>query len=117
GLSAAAMLLLYAAFIDWDMFWWATHTQASVRSTHWNVFVRFFTEPMINHNRLGAGWLVFLWLGFAFAIPRLERHHRAVMTVPVVVYLAAIAIPSGSWSFGWYILPVYPFLCLGAGKL
>ena len=28
----------------------------------------------------------------------------------------AIAISSGSWTFGWYLMPIYPFLCLGAGR-
>src|SRR5690606_34159197 len=41
----------------------------------------------------------------------------AILTVPLVTYLIAIAVGSGNWTFGWYIVPLYPFLCLGAGDL
>ncbi|MCA9582829.1 MAG: glycosyltransferase family 39 protein, partial [Myxococcales bacterium] len=116
GFGTASLLLVYGAFIHWDLFWYSSELQATVRRTHWNVFIRFFSEPMINHNRIGAGWVLFLWIAFANLLPQLSRHRRHLVGLPVIIYMAAIAIPSGSWSFGWYILPLYPFLCLGGGR-
>ena len=65
---------------------------------------------------VGHGSLLFLWIGYVGAL--LGDRHRAnvVLTLPPLAYLVAIGLSSGNWTYGWYLLPVYPFLCLGAGK-
>lgn len=118
GLAASSLLLVYAAAIDWNLFWYVTTDQATIRGSVWHQFVPFFSETLINHNRVGAAWLLFLWIGFAASVlTGRERRDMAVLTVPVVGYLVAIGLGSGGWHYGWYLLPVQPLLCLGAGKL
>ncbi|MFW6050845.1 MAG: ArnT family glycosyltransferase [Myxococcota bacterium] len=116
GLLSATPLLVYAAAIDWDAFWFATQHQATGRPSHFNLFPRFFDDPLINHNLVGRPWLLFLWLGWAIALRSFAPGDRAVLVVPPLVYLVGIGLPSGNWTFGWYLMPVYPFLCLGAGR-
>jgi 4-amino-4-deoxy-L-arabinose transferase-like glycosyltransferase len=116
GLLAAAPLLAYAAAIDWDVFWYTTLHQASGRPSHWNLFPRFFDDPLINHNLVGRPWLLFLWLAFALALRSLPRANRSLLVVPPLLYLLGIGVSSGNWTFGWYLMPVYPFLCIGAGR-
>lgn len=114
SLAVASLLVVYGAIIDWDVFW---HTQKHQggRPTHWNLFPRFFAGTLINHNQIGRGWALFLWLGFVASVYRRSARDMAVLTVPLVTYLIAIAVGSGNWTFGWYIVPLYPLLCLGAG--
>lgn len=121
GLAGASVLLVYAAAIDWDLFWYATSHQASGRPTHWNIFPRFFSAGLINFNHIGHPHLIFLWIAYAMGLmgARLGRRDvrpSPVLVVPPLVYLGAIGISSGNWTFGWYILPILPFLCLGAGR-
>jgi 4-amino-4-deoxy-L-arabinose transferase-like glycosyltransferase len=114
GLGAASLLLVFGAIVDWDVFL-LTQAKQGRRPTHWNLFPRFFDATLINHNIVGRGWVLFSWLGFAASVFSRGWRQTAVLTVPLTAYLIAIAIGSGNWTFGWYILPLYPFLCLGAG--
>jgi 4-amino-4-deoxy-L-arabinose transferase-like glycosyltransferase len=116
GLATASLLLVFGAAIDWDVFVF-TQGQQGGRPTHWNLFPRFFDATLINHSLIGRGWILFLWLGFAASVYRRGARDTAILTVPLVTYLIAIAVGSGNWTFGWYIVPLYPFLCLGAGDL
>ena len=122
SLVAVATLLLYAVWVDWDLFRFATELQVRIRSAHWNLFPRFFVQPMINRNGVGAGWLIFLWFAWiAVAMRRKQpgsEHPGSslLLVVPTVAYLTGIAVSSGSWTFGWYLWPILPFLCVAAGR-
>lgn len=117
GALGAIALVAYAAIIDWDLFWFTTRKQATLRAIHWDIFARLFTDPHINHNKVGEGTLLFLWFGYVATAWRLPRPTRAAFIVPPLLYLLMIGISSGNWTYGWYLMPVYPFLCLGAGEL
>lgn len=116
GVAIASLWLAFGALIDWDVFL-VTQAHQGGRPTHWGVFLRFFDATLINHNLVGRGWILFLWLAFAVSVLRRGRRDAAVLTVPLVTYLVAIAVGSGNWTFGWYMVPLYPFLCLGAGDM
>lgn len=121
GAAGIAMLFLYAAAIDFDAFWFSTLYQAGSRPMHWNLFPRFFSDGLINHNLIGHGHTLFLWLAYALGIgmagSRGERGRvDPVLVLPPMVYLSAITISSGNWTFGWYIVPVLPFVAVGAGR-
>jgi 4-amino-4-deoxy-L-arabinose transferase-like glycosyltransferase len=116
GAAGASLLAVYAAAIDWNVFWHATFDQASVRPAHWNLYARFFDDALINHNLVGRPWLLFLWLAFALALPSFTRRDRPVLVLPTLVYLLGIGLSSGNWTFGWYLMPIYPLLCIGAGR-
>ncbi len=114
GLAVASLLLVFGALVDWDVFLF-TQAQQGTRPTHWSLFPRFFDATLINHNLIGRGWILFLWIGFAASVFARGARDTAVITVPLATYLVAIAVGSGNWTFGWYIVPLYPLLCLGAG--
>jgi len=116
SVATACLLFVYAYGVDWDLFWFTLGKQAGGRPSHWNIFPRFFDDPLVNHNLVGRGLLIFLWIGWAASTFRRKNEDRSLMVLPTLVYLAAIAVPSGSWTFGWYLMPIYPFLCMGAGK-
>ncbi|MCA9492332.1 MAG: glycosyltransferase family 39 protein, partial [Myxococcales bacterium] len=114
GLGVAALLPIFGAIIDWEAFVYSLQRQGG-RPMHWNLFPRWFDSTMINHNFLGRGWILFLWLGFVGAVMRRGVREVAPLTVPLIAYMCAIAIGTGNWTFGWYIVPFYPLLCVGAG--
>jgi len=114
GVLGLLPLLIYGAYVDLDLFFFSTAQQAGGRPAHWNLFPRFFADGLINHNLVGHGHMLFVWLGYALAFGKLDAQRRAVLSLPLI-YLAALALSSGNWTFGWYILPMMPFVCLGAG--
>lgn len=115
GLGVASLFPLWGAIIDWHAFSFAQGLQTG-RPVHFNIFLRFFDDGLINHNIVGRGWLLFLWLACAGGLARMARGEAAVIGVPLVTYLAAIALGSGTWTFGWYVTPMLPFLAIGAGR-
>ncbi|MEZ4257292.1 MAG: glycosyltransferase family 39 protein, partial [Polyangiales bacterium] len=116
GLLVSALVLVYGAVVSWSVFTHATAIQATLRHAHWNVFFRFFAEPLVNHNRFGAGWIVFLWIALAGAWATYTERDRRLLAFTLIGYLVAIAIPSGNWHYGWYFLPLYPILVIGTGR-
>ncbi len=111
----ASMLLVYGAVIDWDAFVFTQRLQSG-RPVHFNIFLRFFDTPLINHNVIGRGWLLFLWLAAMTGLANRHRRDVAVLAVPLMTYFAAIALGSGTWTFGWYVTPLLPLLCIAAGR-
>ena len=115
GAAVSSLLLAYAAAIDWELFWYATRDQATIRNSVFQEFVPFFFDSLINHNRVGRGWLIFLWLAFVAACAVRLKREGEVVVLPTIGYLVAMGLASGGWHYGWYLLPVEPLLCIGAG--
>lgn len=115
GVLVSAGLLVYGAAIDWDTFRFAQQHQGT-RPLHFNIFLRWFDVTLINHSVIGRGWMIFLWLGTAASHARRKVASSGVVLVPLLLYLSAITIGTGNWTFGWYAVPLYPWLCLGAGR-
>ncbi len=115
GAAVASLLLVYAALMGWDAFWHAQAVQGSIRQVSPDVFQTWFAWPMINTSKIGRGPLIFLWVASAVSVYRVPRARSLPVTVPLVVYIVAAGLPSGTWQYGWYMLPLYPLLCALAG--
>lgn len=114
GVAVASLFPLFGLLINWQVFAETQRLQGG-RPTHFNLFLRFFDDGMINMELVGRGWLLFLWLATAMtALARPRRDTVALYVVPLF-YLTAIGLGSGNWTYGWYIAPVMPFLCVGVG--
>ena len=114
GAGVSALLFVYGALIDWPLFI-DTLSKQSSRPTHWNLFPRWLDYAIIDFNQVGRGWLVFLWVAFASGAMLRNRRVETLLAVPLIAYMVAISISSGSWTFGWYAMPLHPLLCIGAG--
>jgi 4-amino-4-deoxy-L-arabinose transferase-like glycosyltransferase len=116
GLLCASLFFVYGALVDWNAFLEAQGLQSAARGVSWTVFSRFVASSLINQNWIGQGFLVFLWLAYAFSFAGRGTDPDPFLTLPVIVYTAAIGISAGTWINGWYNYPVLPLLCLGAGR-
>ncbi|HBQ09832.1 MAG TPA: hypothetical protein DEF51_01120 [Myxococcales bacterium] len=114
AVGISSLLLVFALVVDWEVFVMTTAKQGS-RPTHWNLFPRFLDAILINHDLVGRGWSLFLWVAYGASVWSRGFKNAAVYTVPMIAYLVAIGLGSGNHTFGWYMIPVYPFLCLGTG--
>ncbi|HEY8430542.1 MAG TPA: glycosyltransferase family 39 protein [Sandaracinaceae bacterium] len=117
GLAGIAVLFVYGALIDWDVFIVTTLKQATGRPAHFNLFPRFFADGLIIHNLVGHGPTLFLWLGYVAYLGGRGRRVDPAWVLYPLVYLVSMCVSAGNWMFGWYVLPVYPFLCLAAGEM
>lgn len=114
SLPVAALWPIFGAVFGWRAYAFTQALQTN-RQVHFNIFLRFFDDALINTYLVGRGWLLFLWLGTMGGLLRRSREVLVVLGTPLVAYLIAIGLGSGDWTYGWYITPLLPWLCLGAG--
>ncbi|MEM9070767.1 MAG: glycosyltransferase family 39 protein [Myxococcota bacterium] len=115
GAGVSSLLFVYAAVMDWNAFWYAQSVQGTIRQVSPDVFATWFSWPQINGSKVGRGPLIFLWIASAATVFRLPQHRVMPVALPLVTYVVAAALPSGTWHYGWYLLPLYPLLCVLAG--
>jgi hypothetical protein len=63
------------------------------------------------HREFGTGWMV--WLSLSLMAPVVHRNWS--IAGPVVGYLLVLSISLGEiGDYGWFRIPLYPFLCIAA---
>jgi len=113
GVSAAAvgLYVLYAAAFDFDIFLKVLRAQAT---TKW-VGLEGLTDLLAGKvvvKWFGRGF--YLWLLLCAAIVALRRERG--LLVPIAIYGMVIALTADQRViYGWYRIPLYPFLCVAAG--
>ena len=115
GAAAATAVLLYlayGAFYGWGTFTTVLDLQSSKR-----VAVRTLLDlagiSRVVELQFGTGW--YLWLALAAAWMALGPHRR--LLAPLGIYFLLLCVTADSRGvYGWYRLPLYPFLCLAGGK-
>lgn len=117
GAAVASLLLLHGALGGFDAFLEAHRVQGVARGVRYDQFLRFFTAGMVNQNWIGQGFLVFLWSAYLVSLGARGREPEPVLVLPPFLYVIALGAAAGSWHHGWFALPLYPFLCLGGGRL
>jgi len=103
--------LLYGAFYGWDLFTMVLKLQSSkwvgLRSVLDLVGISRVVEL-----QFGGGW--YLWT--LIAVGRMAVGEGKRLLVPAGVYfLVLVASVDERGVFGWYRLPLYPYLCLAGG--
>jgi dolichyl-phosphate-mannose-protein mannosyltransferase/PA14 domain-containing protein len=109
--AAVALYLAYGALFGWRLFTAVLSLQASKR-----VALRTLLDltgiSRVVELQFGSGWT--LWLAIAIAWMALGKH-RALL-IGAAVYLGVLGLSADTRGvFGWYRLPLYPFLCLAGG--
>src|SRR6185436_13415959 len=113
GLAAGALglYLIYGMAYDAGVFFKVLAAQSTTKWVSMEAF----------HDLLGGKAVVkwfgrgtYLWLLLAAVVAGLSRHRRLLL--PLVLYGALLALTADHRVvYGWYRLPLYPFLCVAAG--
>ncbi len=110
--AAVAAWVGYCLTIDAERYWAVMRYMGSLPGS-FDVPLRILLEPRIVSSTFGQGCYQWLWIAFAFV----ALGERRTLWIPVCCYLLAIiATAQARFVFGWYLLPFYPFLCIGAGR-
>ncbi len=112
---AGAIFALYFAWgswVDFDLFWGIVRGQSDQVPAFDSAW-RFLTDAKLVHESLpfALGWILWLWLAVVYAAPRDEL--PAVAAVCFLIVTSSVV--RSEWIFGWYWLPIYPFLCMAGG--
>ena len=115
GATAAAAALAYLAY--GALYGWGTFTTILELQASKAVAVRTLLDlagiSRIVELQFGTGW--YLWLAVAAAWMALGPHRRVL--APLGLYFLVLCLTADTRAvYGWYRLPLYPFLCLAGGK-
>lgn len=114
-LVGALPLLTLAVWQGLDVFLAASAAQTSGRGLSFNLYSRFVDVFQVNGWLMGRGWLIFLWLAALPTLYTWSPQRRAVIAIPLALYLTTIGVGAGNNTLGWYVLPIAAYLCIAAG--
>jgi hypothetical protein len=107
------LYLLYAWAFDFGLFFKVLLGQSTTKLVSLEALQDLMAGKIVT-KFFGRGW--YLWLLLCAGIVAL-RKERALL-VPLAVYAMMIAMTADSRViYGWYRIPIYPFLCVAAGIL
>ncbi len=105
------LYLGYAWLYDWSTFTAVIHAQATTKWASLDSFLDLLAGKVVV-KPFGRGWYLFLLLAAAYAALRRPR----ALLVPVAIYVMILAMTADfRVVYGWYRLPIAPFLCIAAG--
>jgi hypothetical protein len=113
GTSAAflGLYLLYAAAYDFRIFLEVIRAQATTKWVGLDGLLDLLGGK-VAVKWFGRGW--YLWLLLCAGVVAWRRE-RALL-LPIAVYVVVIALTADQRViYGWYRVPLYPFLCVAAG--
>jgi hypothetical protein len=109
--GCVAAYLLYAWAYDFEIFLKVIQAQSTTKWVSLEA-VNDLLGGKIVVKYFGRGWYLWLLLCAAFAALRRERG----LLLPLAVYVVVIALTADyRVIYGWYRIPLYPFLCVAAG--
>jgi hypothetical protein len=87
----------------------------SQRFTGFSGAYNIFLVPTVVNQAVGYGLLM---LGFFALVAELLRGRAITLALPAVIYGCAMALfVNAKGMFGWYVIPMYPFICAGAAMV
>lgn len=116
--GAGLGVILTLAYMLWQgpaAFHAASGAQVHGRGLYFNIYPRYFDVFLIDWWMIGRGWLLFLWLAALSTLYTWPSAKRAVVAVPLAVYVAGLGVAAGNYTHGWYLLPVVAYLSLAGG--
>jgi len=111
ALAAVALYAAYGAAYDAGIMLKILHAQSTSKAVSMEAFSDLLSGKVVV-KWFGRG--TYLWLLLAAALA--ARGRARALLLPVVLYATILALTADHRViYGWYRLPLYPFLCVAAG--
>lgn len=104
------ILLGYAAYYDWNLFW-AIQGEQSHRTIGPETLLLLFASPTIVNKVVNDGWYFFGF--FAMFYSFLDYQKNKYIVVPAFIYFMLLLISlTNQGHSGWYMIPLFPFMAI-----
>ncbi|MDR4507995.1 MAG: PA14 domain-containing protein [Candidatus Brocadiaceae bacterium] len=111
GVFIASNYMLYNFLIDKEVFFKVMELRGKFQDTVFNMVVTYLKDPRItlNHAAFGNGYLLWFWIVLVYSIGKRDL----VVPITAFIFLMSIcALSSGNLPFGWFLIPLYPFMAI-----
>lgn len=114
GLIGAAFLslfIIYGWVYDWDLFWkvWLSNSSRPYNIGFEAIFNLLTSTKVTVSKYLSDGWPLIGWIAVMWRLQKKWGEREKFLLVPLGVYLA-LFLWMGSSAYGWYRIPLLPFL-------
>ena len=109
------LLLGYAFYYDWDLFWQIQFLQG-VRAIGPQTFLLLTQDPVIVNKVFYDGWyfIGFFSLFFSF----FDYKKNKFIVIPFIIYFLLLLVSmTREGHSGWYMIPIFPFMSIAIGQL
>lgn len=109
-----ALLLSYAAFFDWKLFWDIQAAQGG-RNIGPETLLNLLQNPVIVNKVIPDGWY---FLGFFALFYGLFDNKNKIIIIPSIFYFLALFVSLTNQGFsGWYMVPLFPFMAAATARM
>lgn len=118
GLAFLSLFAVYGWIYDSDLFWkiWQSNSNRPYDIGFGAMFNLLTSTKVTVSKYLTDGWPLIGWIGVMWGLQKKWGEREKYLLVPLGVYLA-LFLWMGSSAYGWYRIPLLPFLYIWAAIL
>jgi 4-amino-4-deoxy-L-arabinose transferase-like glycosyltransferase len=114
GIFVAAGYVVYNYMINPDAFFKILSLRNEFQQTAFDVVIKYLMEPKITDKYAGFGVGYLLWFWFAI-IYSIGKRNSIVPTTAFIYLMTLCALSRKILSYGWFLMPVFPFMAIAGG--
>lgn len=114
GVIIAACSMLYNYLINPDAFLKILSLRGEHQGTVFNIVLSFIKEPRLalSYAGFGMGYLLWFWFVVIYALGKRDQ----IVPITIFIFLMTLcAISKYGQTFGWFLMPLYPFMAIAGG--
>ncbi|OHB39752.1 MAG: hypothetical protein A2Y09_08055 [Planctomycetes bacterium GWA2_39_15] len=116
GVFIALGYMLYNCLVNPEAFSkiLTLYNEHHMNKTKFNIIIRYITEARLAQipATFGLGYLLWFWFAIAYSIGKRDT----IIPFATFIFLMTLcAVSSDVFSYGWYFLPLYPFMAIAGG--
>jgi len=107
--------LLYSYLINAVAFYNLENLRTSHQTTKFNIVLKYLKEPKITmaYAPFGMGYL--LWFWFVVVYSTGKKRNLVVPGTTFIYLMTLCAVSKYGQTFGWFMIPLYPFMAIAGG--
>ncbi len=114
GIFVAAGYMLYNYMINPEAFFKILSLRNEFQQTAFDVVVKYVKEPKITETyaSFGMGYLLWFWFVLIYSM---WKRNSIVPTAAFIYLMTLCALSRQTLSYGWFLMPVFPFMAIAGG--
>ena len=114
GFIVAISYMLYNYSINPEAFFKMLNLRDEHQSTVFDMVIKYIKEPRItlNYASFGIGYWWWFWFVMVYSMGKRDT----IVPITVFVFLMTVcALSTDIYPFGWFLMPIYPFMAIAGG--
>lgn len=114
GMLLASSYFLYSYLINPEAFFKILSLRGEHQSTVFNIALKYIKESRLamSYASFGIGYLLWFWFVVVYAMGKRDQ----IVPITTFIFLMTVcALSKDVHTFGWFLMPIYPFMAIAGG--